>query len=275
MKYKTKIVSITPIYKLKLDVLEEASLNQLCNVLGDLDKYFIHPVSLDLSYYAEKFGESFQFISFPDKYFTGTSSYNQLLRSEVLFEALSFSEYFLMHHTDAWVFEKGIENWLSTGYTYVGAPIYEYNQTLEGGHFLATGQGGLSIHHIPTALHVLRSWKVVYPFKDLLAWYAKYNWKGKLRFLPYFFVSIFGFNRLAKSGWNNCKINEDLWWGMYVPQVFKQCIVPTESEAAKFSMEFNCEALLKKNNNKLPFGTHQWFKPLFQEFWKQHIEILK
>lgn len=268
-----KVVSITPIYKEKLQIEENASMHQLLTVLKEIPHYFIAPMNLKMAYYDAEFGDSFNLIRFPNKFFKSPQTYNSLLRNRCFFEKFKSYTHLLMYHTDAWVFKNDLAYWANKKYAYIGAPLYEYNGTLEGGKYICTGQGGFSLHHIPSAIKVLNSKKDVYTKSDLNKWYKAYNWKGRLRYLGYYLVTYFGKNRKSFSGNNNIKINEDVWWGKYVAEAFDWYKVPTEKDASMFSMEFNCKKLLVENNHILPMGTHQWYKPLFKDFWKPHIDF--
>jgi len=70
-------------------------------------------------------------------------------------------------------------------------------------------------------------------------------------------------------------VNEDIFWGVYVPRVYKWFRVAPFEEAYKFSMEYNCEKLFELNQRQVPFGCHQWYKGEFLKFWTPHILELK
>lgn len=266
------IITVTPIYKTSLTSFEQAALMQLIKLVPEYPHVFIAPEGMDVDYYRIHFGQDFIFEFFEADYFKSPQTYNALLRSMHFFGRFEKFSYLVMYHTDAWIFKNELAKWTEEKYAYIGAPIYVYNGTRQGGEYICTGQGGFSMHHIPSAIKVLKSNITVYPLSELKKWYYQYNWKGKLRYGIYFLLSYFGKNRSSKSGNNGIKVNEDIWWGKYVAESFDWYHVPKEKEAAKFSIEFNCEALLNGNNGELPMGTHQWFKPLFQEFWGKYIK---
>lgn len=266
------VVTVTPIYKTSLSSYEQAALMQLVKLVPEYPHVFIAPEGMDVGYYRAHFGKDFMFEFFDANYFKSPQTYNALLRSIKFFERFKKFSNLLMYHTDAWIFRNDLLRWAKKGYAYIGAPMYEYNGTMEGGQYICTGQGGFSMHHIPSAIKVLKSNVAVYSMSDLKKWYCQYNWKGKLRYGYYFLISCLGKNRSSKSGNNGIKVNEDVWWGKYVAGAFDWYSVPDEAEAAQFSMEFNCEKLLKQNKGQLPMGTHQWFKPLFKDFWGSYIK---
>lgn len=270
---KIKLVTVTPVYKTSLNEFEIKALCQLLQLTPELNHVLVAPNSLDLTFYQTQFGNAFEIQRFDDSFFKSPQTYNNLLRSLIFFTRFSTYSHLVMYHTDAWIFENKLLEWAQKDFSYIGAPIYEYDGSIEGRDFVCSGQGGFSMHHISSAIEVLNSTVTVYPLLDLKQWYRQYNWKGRLRFAAYFITSYLGKNRSSKSGNNNLKVNEDIWWGKYVANAFSWYKVPSESEAAKFSMEFNCEALLNNNKGQLPMGTHQWFKPPFKAFWSKHITV--
>ena len=179
-----------------------------------------------------------------------------------------------MHHLDAYVFRDEIEYWCKKNYDYIGAPIYEYDGTITPKNYICVGNGGFSMHKISSALRVLKDRSIVYSISELNKWYFAYNLKGRFRYFRYYVYSLLGFTRRAKSGQNNLKVNEDIFWGKYVNQSFDWYNVAPFEEAFKFSMEYNCEELLELNSGQLPFGTHQWFKGDFYSFWVEKNEAI-
>jgi hypothetical protein len=176
-----------------------------------------------------------------------------------------------MHHTDAYVFRDELEYWCSKNYDYIGAPLYEFDGTIAPKNYLCVGNGGFSLHKVGSALRVLSSYRVVYSAREAFDWWNKYNIRGKIRYLPYFCRLLLGIGRNSHDGLNQMKMNEDIFWGKYVPRSFDWYKVAPFDEALGFSMEYNCEELLAKNNGRLPFGCHQWYKANFLYFWEKHI----
>lgn len=271
---RQRVCITIPVYSTKINQFEKLSILQCIEVFKDIPIILVAPKSLNTSLFENIITDHLLRINrFPNKYFQSLQTYNRLLTSLQFFEALSDFDFFLMYQTDAYVFRNELQYWCDKEYDYIGAPIYEFDGTIHPPeeNYLGVGNGGFSLHKISSAIKVLKTFRKVYPFKDLWQWYSKYNWKGRTFYLPYFIRIILGLGGNSHHLLNYSRINEDLFWGKYIPQAFPEFKVAPFEEAYKFSMEYNCDKLLKLNKGKLPFGTHQWFKGKFFEFWKPYI----
>ena len=267
-----RVALVTPVYMSQPKEEELLSIDNTIDVFGSsLDKYFIAPVGLDMKAYAKFVERGYSVKFLKRRYFKSPQTYNRLMRSLVFFDAFSEYDYILIVHSDAWVFRDDLAYWTKKGFDYVGAPLYEFNNTMEGGKYIGVGNGGFSMHNVKSAVSVLNSWKIVYSLNDLMSWYMNYNLKGKIVYLFYFLRMLIGFGRYAHSRFNDVKINEDVWWGTYVPKTFDWYRVAPFDDAYKFSMEYNGEYLLRLNGNVLPFGCHGWFSEQLKSFWMPRI----
>ena len=272
-----RVVIVVPFYKSSINYYEAISICQLLRVLCNYDIIFIKPQDIvreDIISGMRKHGirmEDPRFISFPGSYFRSPQTYNRLLTSLEYFNAFKMYDFILMHHPDAYVFRDELEYWCKQNFDYIGAPIYEYNGTMRPQKYLGIGNGGFSMHKVESALRVLTTYRRIYPIRDLLEWYLKYNWRGRLKLLPYLIRIASGLGGNSHHHFNYLRLNEDIFWGIFVPNAFDWYKVPSYSVAARFSMEYNCEKLLKENNGHLPFGCHRWYKGEFLSFWRQFI----
>lgn len=264
-----RVVIVVPIYA-PLNKYEEFTITNLNTVLKSYDKVVVCPkgLSVNLSNYID---ETYRKIELPQKYFKSPQTYNRLLRTKKFFKLFKDYEFMLMHHLDAFVFRDELDYWCDMGFDYIGAPLYEYDGSIAPNQYLCVGNGGFSIHKVNSALKVLSSYKIVYSIKETFLWWNKYNIKGKIRYLPYFLRMLLGFGRNSYNGLNQQSINEDVFWGKYIPRAFDWYKVAPFDDAYKFSMEYNCEELLLLNNQNLPFGCHQWYKGEFELFWREYI----
>jgi hypothetical protein len=243
------------------------------DILSNYPVYIVHPEKMDRNTVQNLLskGNNVREIQFKARYFKGLSGYNRLMTSLRFYRQFSDYEYLLKYHSDAWVFRDELDYWCDKGYDYIGAPLYEYDGTLSPSKYIGIGNGGFSLQRVSSAIKVLSSWRIIYSVSDLNEWYLKYNWKGRLRYLPYYLRALMGIGRFSHSGFNRLRINEDIFWGIYVPQAFQWYKIAPFEESYKFSMEYNCQQLMALNGGKLPFGCHQWYKGQFYEFWKNYI----
>jgi hypothetical protein len=266
---KKKVVCIVPIYTV-LNEYEELSIKNLNSKLSSIPKVIICPKTCDVSF--DKYtDETYQIIRLPNSFFKSTQTYNKLLRTSFFFKLFSEYEFILMHHPDSYIFSDQLEYWCNKDFDYIGAPLYKYDGSITPSEYIGIGNGGFSLHKVDSALKVLSTFKVVYPLVDLFSWWTNYNWNGRLRYLYYFLRMFLGIGRNSHNNLNQSRLNEDVFWGIYVPKSFTWYKVATFEEAYKFSMEYNCSKLLEYNNGVLPFGCHNWFKGNFLPFWEPYI----
>lgn len=267
-------VILIPVYKSMPDDCEVIALRQCKKVLGKYPMRLLAPRGLDIRSYVDLFNgvSDFGHCYFPGKYFKSPQTYNRFMKSLLIYKAFRQFDYFLMYHTDAFVFRDELAYWCEKGYDYIGAPIYEYDGTTRPTKFLGVGNSGFSLHKISAKLQVLTTLKQVYFWRDFLRWYRQYNWKGKLVYAAYMIRMLFRLGGWSHHLLNFSLLNEDIFWGIQVPARFPEFKVSSFDDARCFSVEYNCEMLIHANGGVMPFGCHGWSKPLFIDFWKPFIE---
>jgi hypothetical protein len=270
-----EVCIVIPVYKSIPNAYERISLLQCNKILHRYPIRLIGPQGFQFNEYFKLFDlcADIKTICFPKRYFLNPQTYNDLLKSQRYFKTFVDFDYILMHHTDSYVFKDELHFWCEKQYDYIGAPLYEYDGSIHPNKYIGIGNGGFSLHKVAPAIKVLHTFKLIYSYKELKSWWLKYNWKGRIVYLPYFLRMLMGFGRNSHSGLNNSKLNEDVFWGIQVPEKFSWYRVASFEDAFKFSMEYNCEELMRMNQNQLPFGCHQWYKNDFLSFWKKYIEI--
>lgn len=230
-----EVVIIVPIYKKKLNKLEEISLQQLNKILYKYSICFIAPKSLEFHYGKEY--EQFGIKRFEDDYFQDTTSYSRLMLSEKFYEHFVDYEYMLVYQLDAFVFSDQLESFCKKEYDYIGAP---WPSWVANWRFTKSyvGNGGFSLRRIAKIIRLLeetRAMKKTEYFDGLFE-----------RCEDAFFAYC-----------GNLKIAD-----------FK--IAPVDV-AIEFSMELDIRKAYKKLSKRLPFGCHGWYKTEF-EVWKPYIE---
>ena len=226
-----KAVIVVPIYKETLTNNENIALMQLYKVLGKYPICIVAPEKLK-NYVTSKYKYAEFFL---DKYFTGTSSYNDLLLSDCFYKRFLDYEYMLIYQIDAFVFSDRLMEFCDRGYDYIGSPWPNYGRKSPGWN------GGFSLRNIKSCLRVLK-------YKNLVE--EKAAWLGELVFHEDQYFSVCGAIK---------ELN------------FK---VPTSrSESLEFGMQHNLSHVYEKKvmQGKLPFGTHAWYRRN-AAFWKPIIE---
>lgn len=267
-----KAAIVIHVYKETLTLHEKISLTQLRKVLGKYPVILTAPEGFCANAYREILHDQLHsVIGYPQRFFNGLTGYNKLMLSKDYYKALLEYEYILLHHTDAFVFKNELDSWMDKGYDYIGAPIYDYDGTMNPTHYRCVGNGGFSLRKVASFYALADSKKVIYKAVDIINNFKKYNWRGRIARLPYYLGLLTTFQATLNSKREGVRENEDVIWGHYVPRYVSSFSVATFDEALQFGMEFNCDQLLKKNNGHLPFGCHGWYREIFIGFWSPYI----
>lgn len=264
---------LVPIYKKKLTTEEGVSLGTIRKRISRYGISFIAPDSLDLSGIIEK-GEVIE--RFNSEYFQGIEGYNRLLKSSEFYERFAGCQYVLVCQLDCLVLSDELDNWISKGFDYIGAPWFKPKKSPQDGLW-RSGNGGFSLRNVEAHLRVLR---ISVPKGSI------YRLKGSVRLktknakaeLAIYRKRIF-WHRLfhPKTKMNSVEdemkrfpYHEDVFWSFEGPKFDANFKVATAEEALSFAFEVAPRWCFEKNQRRLPFGCHAWAK-YDRDFW---IEIL-
>lgn len=254
---------VIPLYKSFLTDSEIFSLHNTANVLGGHDIFIIGPKKLEdaLSRLIMASGFAFRLRLFSDKFFNSIAGYNQLLMSGFFYQSFSDYKYILIAQTDALVFSDELNKWCATNYSYIGAPWFNgFAQPLKPLEFLGIGNGGFSLRNITDFLKVLK-----YPKRINNNIQKNYRGSKPIKLLKFIVDNCF-FSYSFRPFMP--RINEDIFWGLLVPENFSFFTVPTFHESISFAFEVEPRFLYELNQHRLPFGCHAWEK-YDLKFWEQ------
>jgi hypothetical protein len=269
---------VVPVYKDKLSEFEIKSLKRCCVILGKYPIIFVTHNKLDCTVYnviCEENHISCKYEYFNKRYFSDVSCYNALLLSKKFYARFSDYEYMLIYQLDAYVFKDELEYWCKKGYDYIGAPWLRLNKSKTMPEFCdspAVGNGGFSLRNIKKIVTVHSIKMSMVSFIHLFqSYYNKISFKAQkyfLYFVPRIFLrSVLKVLKFAFSEHDNLD-NEDVKWSELLQKKGK---VPSAIEAIKFSFENFPEYIYQLNNEKLPFGCHDWSKYYNYIFYKKYI----
>lgn len=238
-----KTIVLVPIYKDRLDPLEQYSLDHSLAVLGGRRPVlFIGPEGLDISAYQARYA-GMQFLAFPRESFASIPGYNRLLLSAGFYTRFLSYEYMLILQTDAILLQDDLDYWGAQPFDYVGAPWPDGVEILvnagvfEGSRGKRTrahvGNGGLSLRRVRKCLSLLQE------FGDAL--------------------DIF--DRTGSS--------EDLFFSI-MGGLSTDFILPNEVTASRFAMELKPSFYFAVNGGVAPMGGHAWWK-YEPSFWQQRL----
>lgn len=231
---KKKIVIIVPIYKAITDITEQVSLRQLFYVLGDYDIVFVAPQRMQD--FCNKQG--YEAICFDNKYFVNTSSYSELLLSDMFYAKFSAYEYMLIYQLDAFVFRDELLEFCNLGYDYIGAPVprnccYEWRIIKA-----RVGNGGFSLRRISSVRRVIADISKICNEKRIKDLCCKYE--------DLFF--------------SYCGVRKDVDFS-----------VPDVKTALKFAVDDDVSHSYQNLGIALPFGCHRWSKFERYPFWRSFL----
>lgn len=254
---------VVPVYRPLTDPVERLSLEQTLEILADYPVYLVGPTSLE-AYFDQlraDLNARLKSITFTDQYFSSIEGYNHLLLSKKFYQAFDAFEYLLIAQTDALVLSDELEFWCKKQYSYIGAPWFEgYTTPTLPLALKSVGNGGFSLRRVPDFLKVLSRPRI---FKNTLMQSWPGNWRSTIyRYLRDYHSFVYGDTHL------NIDVNEDLFWGLFVPARCSFFKVPRAQDAIAFAFEAYPEHLYQLNHQRLPFGCHAWqrYQP---EFWRQ------
>lgn len=273
------------VHKPELMPGEALALSQCAAILGDYNITVVCPSGMDVSRYtAISRNINFHFI---DPWWQASyANFNFLKTSPLLYRTYRRYNYILFYELDAFVFRDELNYWCRAGYDYIGAPwFYGFEHCTSESPVLGVGNGGLSLRRTSSALRVLRSFSYIWKPRELLG--DRRNTpealayvmsliprEGKNRRRWYYSIRRIIQNFITGNNtfypFNNCGLNEDVFWGLVVPRNFPWFNVAPADAARRFSIECNPRQLFELNGNQLPFGCHAWQK-YDPEFWGPHI----
>jgi len=256
---KNNVVVVVPIYKATLNPLEEVSLKQCKNILGNYDIVIVAPEGLDISFYRELY-PYFSFLFLSKHHFESTISYSNLLLSSFFYENFKKYDYMLIYQMDAYVFEDELVKWCQKGYDYIGAPwILDSSQEKSRLHYKEA---------INSRFDILRFIKRNLNFSKGKKIFVG-NGGFSLRKVSTF-ISISKKIHLIGIDTKKNTHNEDIIWSIYIPCFFPFYKIPNSKVALSFAFEECPSVCYNNNNNKLPFGCHAWEKNE-PHFWEKYI----
>ena len=260
-----RVAIIVPVFK-KYESLNECELKlieQIKTIFTNREILIILPLSLEIDW---KNNSEFKVIGFKDAYFKNKHSYSKLLCRKHFYNSFCEYDYIQIIQTDCWVFKDELDHFSTLGYDYIGAPW------LVGGFdghpeekLWKTGNGGFSLRNVSSFISIIER--------------IEFSKKGKI---PVFINDQISIKALIKNfGFrNNLKHyikeapGEDIFWCIYVPQIFTQIEfkIADPTTAASYSFEVLPQFLFERvTNEKLPMGCHNWKNNNLQ-FWESYID---
>lgn len=260
------VAIVIPVYKEELSKYEIASLKRCVELFQSYDIFLVTYNTLDLKNYKEIYGE-FKVKYYKKVFFDSINGYNRLMLNLDFYKSFSEYEYILIHQLDVFVFKNELNNWLSKNYDYIGAPWKSILIHPNLKYSNKAGNGGFSLRKVKKFISVLRKLNKIYSFSFI------FNRNKKKGIVKSLLKSIYFYTLKNNFHWkfNDFDRNEDMFWGLIVPEKIKDFSVPTAKESASFCIENDVEFWMNYVNSELPMATHAYVKNFY--YWKNHIKI--
>lgn len=252
---------VVPVYQAELSSAERFSLERTLIVLAEHDVFIVGPRHLATYFLtlSKQHQGRLHIKVFADHFFKDIAGYNKLLISERFYAAFEAYQYLLIVQMDALVLKDELSFWCAKGYSYIGAPIFQgLTVPTQPLRLFCVGNGGFSLRHVADFLRVLRQ---PYFFRNKLM----EDWPGNWLSTVYRYLKDY-WSYSYKNTQINFRVNEDIFWGLFVSTRCEDFHVPPPEEAIKFAFEAEPEHLYMQNDRQLPFGCHAWDR-YSRDFW--------
>jgi len=260
------IAIVVPAYKILKDLTryEIKLLEQINSIFKNRRLFFIVPKCLELDY---KSYENFTTIAFADNYFHDKHTYSSLLTSKDFYSRFDEFEYMQIIQTDCWVFDDRLDEFVSKGLDYIGAPWmvngFEGRPETE---LWKVGNGGFSLRKVQTFLSTIDQ---IHNSEKGKRTVFKNSGSGILKI-----IKNFGFRNNLRHYIKKAP-GEDIFWAHYIPKVFSkdEFKIADPVTAAHYSFEVLPQFLFDDvTKGQLPMGCHNWMNN-DPDFWAEHISV--
>lgn len=253
---------------------ELLSFLQCLKILNRYKFSLVIPSGLNVEFYLnylKKMNILYSLEEFDSSFFSNINGYNKLMLSQLFYNQFKHSDYILIYQLDSFVFKDELEKWCNLGYDYIGAPWLFVKKKI---YFVGSGNGGFSLRNPKKIIEYLDSGVLKMNIWGYWNLYSNYNFLKKFIRIPKILLTTFGYKNNKSYYITRIGFNEDYVFG-YIPNYSKDKLkIAPANIALQFAFDIYPNILFEKNNKKLPFGCHGWYK--FDEnlsFWKQFIEI--
>ncbi len=235
---------VIPVYKAQLDDMEQFSLDySLARLKPGRSLSFIAPVSLDMSYYTQRY-PGVGVVRFPDEFFASIQGYNRLLLNPGFYQHFIDHEFMLILQTDALVLKDELDEWCALPYDYVGAPwpdgleimvnVDVFSGDMRKRVKTHVGNGGFSLRRNAKCIRLLQEFPQ------------------------------------ATQMFLHTGSSEDIFFAILGSQS-SDFLIPNERVAARFALELKPEHYHVINGGVAPMGAHAWWR-YNQAFWESLLE---
>ena len=266
-------VIIIPVYKpvSYLSEAEKLSIRRTITVFPDYDIILIGPESINKNEYYVEFSKKLNFKLFLNFHFDNINSYSRLLMSSYFYSFFKEYDWMLICQTDVYVFRNDLIQFINQNdYFFIGAPVID-SQLKSWKDQTWVGNGGFSLRRIIVCIGVTKRLENI---KKISYFLGKSKVIGETLLASFFRVIIgkvanINFNKFVTRYLNEQAVNEDEFWCLWVPSIFKKIRPADIATASKFSFERNPERLFN-SIEMLPMGCHAWEK-YSPHFWLKYI----
>jgi hypothetical protein len=268
-----QFVIVIPIFKnfCDLTIGEKKSLHRSLEVFVNEDIVLLVSDSVSISGYKSGLTNKIIFKSISKTHFNNTDSYSKLLISSYFYSLFDHYKWMLICQLDAYVFNNDLHSYVDRNdFFFIGAPVVNAN-IKDWDNQTWVGNGGFSLRRVDEFVKV--SQKLEY-LKMKLNIYPSYLLMGNTFVSAIFRLTLekiykVKFNKYLLRYFSGYKVNEDIFWCLWVPSFFIKFKISDINTASRFSFEVSPTEMYN-SILKMPMGCHAWEK-YDPDYWAKYI----
>jgi hypothetical protein len=186
-------------------------------------------------------------------------TYNRMMISPLVFNALTGYTHMILHEPDAIVIRDEIDYWCNQPFDYIGAPWFEgWAEPAPDAPAIGVGNSGFSFHRLPTSRRITASWRRWYPYSDVANDLIQ-GLRGNTERLRRGLIGL-GSGGLLRGAHKLFDMHCDSFWSFTVPRLDKTFRIAPPEIAVQFAWETLPSRCMEMCRGNLPFGIHAWTK---------------
>lgn len=265
-----RCVVVIPTYKVVLSPEESRAFSNAVRVLSRWPTVLLIQSGLSPAYYENlrvREALKFQILAAPALWVGTFQTYNDMALSPEFYKMFDEYDYMLLCQLDVWVFRDDLEDWISRGFDYVGAPWFLLRQaqyrSLEALMFPQGGNGGFSLRRVQKMIELTSHRRRALNLALLLRIVARYLEHRRYDLLGKFLRGCQSVLQDADAFQKKFNVYEDVMLSVFYSFFDRTFKVAPAREEFSFATEVYSEELLKTRLKwQLPSAIHGYDKYL-------------
>lgn len=266
-------VIVIPIYKNYSDLTigEKKSLQRSLEVFENNDLVLLVSDSISISSYKSCLKNKILYKCISNSHFYNTDTYSKLLISSYFYSLFNSYKWMLICQLDAYVFKNVLHSYVDRNdFFFIGAPVVNTN-IKDWENQTWVGNGGFSLRRIDECIKVSQKLEFI---KTKLNIFPSFLLMGNSFISGVFRLTLekifkIKFNKFLLRYLNGYKVNEDIFWCLWVPTFLTNFKISDIYTASRFSFETSPKEMYN-SILQMPMGCHAWEK-YDPDYWSKYI----